>query len=155
MRRQRDVLRYTKTKAASKTVARHYTKWRKAQGFPVRCDEPSCPFHVKPLRWNDKPLALILDHANGNNSDNRPKNLRFLCPNCDSQLETRGGRNRGKVEKSEGGFALVSKDGSEHLSCLLSLASSSFQGQTCSNARRLLARPGKDDDDFDVSPMAP
>jgi hypothetical protein len=36
------------------------------------------------------------------------------------------------------------------LSCLLSLASSSFQGQTCSNARRLLARPGKDDDDFDV-----
>jgi HNH endonuclease len=111
MHRQKDVLRYTRTKAASKTVARHYMKWREAQGIPFRCDEPSCSFHVNQLTWNEKPLGMILDHANGNNSDNRPQNLRFLCPNCDSQLDTRGGRNRGKVEKSEGGFAIVPKDG--------------------------------------------
>jgi hypothetical protein len=37
--------------------------------------------------------------------------LRLLCPNCDSQLPTRGGANKGRIEKSGGGFASVSKDG--------------------------------------------
>jgi hypothetical protein len=57
------------------------------------------------------PLKPILDHMEGNNSDNRPEMLRLLCPNCDSQLPTRGGANRGRIEKSEGGFAKVGKDG--------------------------------------------
>lgn len=43
--------------------------------------------------WNGKPLSLQLDHINGNNSDNRLENLRFLCPNCHSQTETFSGRN--------------------------------------------------------------
>jgi len=38
--------------------------------------------------WNGKKLVLILDHANGVNNDNRFKNLRFACPNCNSQLPT-------------------------------------------------------------------
>jgi hypothetical protein len=60
--------------------------------------------------WNGKAFKPILDHTNGNNSDNRSENLRFLCPNSDSQLEsTRGGANRGRIGKSEGGFAIVSK----------------------------------------------
>jgi len=37
--------------------------------------------------------------------------LRLLCPNCDSQLKTRGGGNAGRIEKSSGGFSKVSKDG--------------------------------------------
>jgi hypothetical protein len=49
--------------------------------------------------------------VNGNNSDNRPKNLRLLCPNSNSQLETHGGANKGRVEKAEGGVAIKSKDG--------------------------------------------
>jgi hypothetical protein len=51
--------------------------------------------------------------VNGNNSDNRPDNLRLLCPICDSQLPTRGGGNKGRIKKSEGGFAIVSRDGRE------------------------------------------
>ncbi len=43
--------------------------------------------------WNDKPLTLRLDHKNGINNDHRLDNLRFACPNCDSQLPTYGGRN--------------------------------------------------------------
>ncbi len=43
--------------------------------------------------WNGKPLTLILDHINGDNTDNRFKNLRFICPNCDMQTETHGGKN--------------------------------------------------------------
>lgn len=38
--------------------------------------------------WNGQPLVFALDHINGNNRDNRLKNLRLLCPNCDSQQPT-------------------------------------------------------------------
>jgi 5-methylcytosine-specific restriction endonuclease McrA len=38
--------------------------------------------------WKGKPLILVLDHINGINNDNRLENLRFLCPNCNSQTET-------------------------------------------------------------------
>lgn len=44
--------------------------------------------------WNGEPLSLRLDHINGVNNDHRLSNLRFVCPNCDSQLATFGSRNR-------------------------------------------------------------
>lgn len=44
-------------------------------------------------QWLDKELILQLDHINGNNTDNRLENLRFLCPNCHSQTDT-WGRNK-------------------------------------------------------------
>ena len=46
--------------------------------------------------WREKPLVLVLDHINGIHSDNRLTNLRVLCPNCDSQSSTFGGRNKKK-----------------------------------------------------------
>lgn len=49
--------------------------------------------------WNGKPLTLTLDHINGDNSDNRLKNLRFVCPNCDSQQDTYAGKNKNKYNK--------------------------------------------------------
>jgi hypothetical protein len=47
--------------------------------------------------WNEKPLTLQLEHKNGINTDNRLENLCFLCPNCHSQTETWGGRNKKRV----------------------------------------------------------
>ena len=46
--------------------------------------------------WNGMPLGLRLDHINGIHNDNRLPNLRMVCPNCDSQLDTYCGRNRVK-----------------------------------------------------------
>jgi len=44
--------------------------------------------------WNGEPLVLVIDHINGVNNDNRRENLRWLCPNCNSQTPTFAGRNR-------------------------------------------------------------
>jgi hypothetical protein len=91
------VLCYSPTPVSQQRVRQHYAAWRQAQNLPIRCDEPGCCFHTTELTWNGKPLKPILDHVNGNRRDNRPGNLRYLCPNCDSQQATRGGLNRGRV----------------------------------------------------------
>lgn len=38
--------------------------------------------------WNDKKLIFVLDHIDGDASNNRRENLRMICPNCDSQTDT-------------------------------------------------------------------
>ncbi|MGV0699862.1 HNH endonuclease [Mycolicibacter sinensis] len=47
-------------------------------------------------KWNGMTLTLIVDHINGDASENRRENLRLICPNCDSQLPTYKARNRGR-----------------------------------------------------------
>jgi hypothetical protein len=44
--------------------------------------------------WNNKKLVLQIDHKNGDGLDNRLENLRFLCPNCHSQTENFGIKNK-------------------------------------------------------------
>ncbi|MET9498228.1 HNH endonuclease [Streptomyces sp. NPDC006552] len=38
--------------------------------------------------WRGKRLVLEIDHVNGDRADNRPENLRYLCPSCHSQTRT-------------------------------------------------------------------
>jgi predicted nucleic acid-binding Zn ribbon protein len=52
--------------------------------------------------WEDKPLIFILDHKDGNSTNNSRDNLRLICPNCNSQTPTFSGRNKGKGRKTKG-----------------------------------------------------
>ena len=46
--------------------------------------------------WNGLALAMIIDHIDGDATNNFRPNLRLICPNCDSQLPTYKAKNRGK-----------------------------------------------------------
>ena len=47
-----------------------------------------------PQEHNGKPLVFILDHIDGDASNNRRENSRCICPNCDSQLDTYKSKNK-------------------------------------------------------------
>lgn len=45
-------------------------------------------------KHNNKPLVFIIDHIDGDASNNKRDNLRCICPNCDSQLDTYKSKNK-------------------------------------------------------------
>ena len=109
------VLCMSEMQPSRQKVKRHYTAWRRDQGLSDRCDNQLCQFFGTPLSWNGQPLSLILDHKSGNACDNRPENLRLLCPNCDSQnTHTRGGANAGRIKRlRHGSYEVRNRDGTQ------------------------------------------
>lgn len=53
-----------------------------------------CAICGNPPEWNNKPLVFVLDHIDGHASNNTRANLRLICPNCDSQLDTFKSKNK-------------------------------------------------------------
>ena len=61
------------------------TKLRKAllkSGRPYVCEK--CGIDGE---WNDESLTLEVHHKDGDNRNNLPENIGFLCPNCHSQIK--------------------------------------------------------------------
>lgn len=55
---------------------------------------PNCSICQQKPFWNNKPMIMILDHINGVSNDWRLENVRLVCPNCDTQLDTFKSRNK-------------------------------------------------------------
>lgn len=109
---ENDVLTYSLIKRPNKTVKRYYLNRRKRENIPERCDSEKCIFHNKTLIWNGRILELILDHIDGNNRNNTTKNLQLLCPNCNSQQPTQGGKNKNRIQnQNQIGYEINYRDG--------------------------------------------
>lgn len=116
-----EVLNYGLVRKGQSTVRRFYLKWRSKHGLPLRCDNTDCKLHKAQPKWNNQPLPLILDHIDGNRLHNRSENLRLLCPNCDAQLPTRGGKNKGRIQNTtSNSFQIVHRSGRRDATVFLS-----------------------------------
>ena len=84
---------FIENSTAVQKVLRHW--YKKGEYTPYVCS--ICG--LEPF-WQGKELTLILDHINGINNDDRLENLRWVCPNCNQQLETTNGRNKIRTQYS-------------------------------------------------------
>lgn len=77
--------------ASQKTLREWYKKGQYTEYKCSICGQE--PF------WNGQELSLTLDHINGDNHNNKLENLRWVCPNCDRQLDTFGSKNQTHLPK--------------------------------------------------------
>lgn len=70
---------------ASKMPSSRLRKAMIEYGFVYQCAFDECPTR---FGWINGEIPFEIDHINGNNVDNRPENLRFLCAICHSQQPT-------------------------------------------------------------------
>lgn len=96
--------------------------------------------------WQNKPLTLILDHINGINNDDRLENLRWVCPNCNYQLDTTNGKNIRRLREA----GLLSEPKAKKYYCQdcgaeLSSSSATRCSDCARKASRQIERPSREE----------
>jgi len=75
---------------------------RSIKKFVIERDKNQCSICNQQSYHNGKALTMVLDHIDGDATNNAPENFRLLCPNCDSQQPTYKARNWGKGRATRG-----------------------------------------------------
>ena len=81
---------YINGKKCSSNTARVLKRKLIKEGKPEKCDNLSCGL----THWLGQKAPLQLDHIDGDPTNNRLNNLRFLCPNCHFLTPTWGNKKR-------------------------------------------------------------
>jgi len=97
--------------------------------------------------WQGKELSLQLDHINGNNSDDRIENLRWLCPNCHSQTDTFCGKQSKKSHATKEGVQIKEQVTKHCISCGKPISKTATYCPECAaKARRVvIERPSAEE----------
>jgi DNA-directed RNA polymerase subunit RPC12/RpoP len=68
--------------------------WNRCRDIIMKEQENRCRIcGILPL-WNNSPLNFILDHIDGDPTNHKRNNLRMICSNCNSQLDTTKNKNK-------------------------------------------------------------
>lgn len=86
--------KYKKIVDGDESIMRANYSPSKFRDFILKEQDYKCAICGCGCEHNNKPLVFIIDHINGDASNNKRDNLRAICPNCDSQLETFKSKNK-------------------------------------------------------------
>lgn len=75
-------------------------QWKGTKSYILEIQKNRCAVCGSLNIWQDKTLVFVLDHIDGDSTNNWRSNLRCVCPNCDSQLPTFKSKNKGKGRHS-------------------------------------------------------